>query len=210
MVKKLKQIDTKKNIISSAVKVFAEKGKFGATMDEIAKVAGVNKALLYYYFRTKDGVYVEVLTTIVGKMKSYICNGFEKNTSNNCIDVVKSFARNHMMAFAKNSNFTKIIMEALVNEPIVLKDVLLKSNENSNLIMLNYIKQSINKKEIRNVNAEHLMTNIVGMNLIYFIGAPIAQALLGLNVFDNKKYLKERMNSIIDLLLHGIEKKGIK
>ena len=213
MVKKSKHSNSKENIISSAVKVFAEKGKYGATMDEIAKVAGVNKALIYYYFSTKDGIYAEVLSAILLKMKSFICHEVDYKNYSNCVDVIKSFATNHMMAFAKNPNFTKILLEAIVNDPIVLKEILLKSHEGMDMDkeMLNYIKQCIERKEIRNVNPEHLMINIVGMNLIYFIGAPIAESLLGLNVFDNEKFLKERLNSILDLLLHGIEKKeGIK
>ena len=213
MVKKNKHSNTKENIVSSAVKVFAEKGKYGATMDEIAKVAGVNKALIYYYFSTKDGIYAEVLSSILLKMKSFICREVDYKNYSNCVEVIKNFATNHMMAFAKNPNFTKILLEAIVNDPIVLKEILLKSHEGMDMDkeMLNYIKQCIERKEIRNVNPEHLMINIVGMNLIYFIGAPIAKSLLGLNVFDNEKFLKERLDSILDLLLHGIEKKeGIK
>lgn len=206
MVKKIKHSNSKEKIISSAVKVFAEKGKYGATMDEIAKVAGVNKALLYYYFSTKAGIYAEVLSAIVFKMKSIISRGIDYENYSDSINIIKGFATNHMMAFAKNQNYTKIIFEALVNDPNILKEILLKSNESINKKMLNYIKQCVEKKEIRNINPEHLMINIVGMNLIYFIGAPIAQSLLGLNVFDNEKFLKERMDSILDLLLHGIEK----
>jgi hypothetical protein len=42
------------------------------------------------------------------------------------------------------------------------------------------------------------------MNLVYFIGKPVAEALLDLNVEDDQAFLRERKESIIDLVLHGI------
>jgi Cu/Ag efflux pump CusA len=122
----------------------------------------------------------EVLRAIVCKMKSFICHGINFKNSANCVDVIKGFATNHMMAFAKNQNFTKILLEALVNGPLILREILVKSigeNEGMSKAMLSYIRHCIVKKEIRDVNPEHLMINIVGMNLIYFISAPIALGL---------------------------------
>ena len=42
-----------------------EKGKDGARMQEIADVAGINKALLHYYFRSKDKLYTKVLSGVL-------------------------------------------------------------------------------------------------------------------------------------------------
>jgi TetR/AcrR family transcriptional regulator len=52
---------TREKIISAATFEFAEKGYDGARMDEIALRAGIQKNVLYYYFKSKDGLYTEVL-----------------------------------------------------------------------------------------------------------------------------------------------------
>ncbi len=52
---------TKATILDAALKEFAELGLAGARMDEIARVAGVNKALLYYYFESKEHLYEGVI-----------------------------------------------------------------------------------------------------------------------------------------------------
>jgi TetR/AcrR family transcriptional regulator len=52
---------TKATILHAALKEFAELGLAGARMDEIARVAGVNKALLYYYFESKEHLYEGVI-----------------------------------------------------------------------------------------------------------------------------------------------------
>jgi len=52
---------TKASILDAALKEFAEQGLAGARMDEIAKAASVNKALLYYYFESKQRLFVGVI-----------------------------------------------------------------------------------------------------------------------------------------------------
>jgi TetR/AcrR family transcriptional regulator len=52
---------TKIVILDAALREFAEQGLAGARMDEIAKVAAVNKALLYYYFESKDQLFIGVI-----------------------------------------------------------------------------------------------------------------------------------------------------
>jgi len=52
---------SRKAILQASLEEFAQEGLSGARMDAIADAAGVNKALLYYYFRDKDALYGAVL-----------------------------------------------------------------------------------------------------------------------------------------------------
>ena len=51
------ELSTEKTILEAAKKVFLDKGFDGARMQEIADEAGINKALLHYYFRSKDKLF---------------------------------------------------------------------------------------------------------------------------------------------------------
>ena len=51
----------KERILSGALEVFKSKALEGATMDEIASRAGFGKATLYYYFKSKEDVFSEIL-----------------------------------------------------------------------------------------------------------------------------------------------------
>ncbi len=55
-----KSSDTKEKILQTAISIFREKGKDGAKMQEIADGAGINKAMLHYYFSSKDQLFQEV------------------------------------------------------------------------------------------------------------------------------------------------------
>ena len=52
--------DTEQRIFDAALTVFARKGRDGARLQEIADHAGINRALLHYYFRTKSQLYEAV------------------------------------------------------------------------------------------------------------------------------------------------------
>jgi AcrR family transcriptional regulator len=55
-----KSSTSKDKILETAVLVFREKGRDGAKMQEIADAAGINKAMLHYYFSSKDLLFEEV------------------------------------------------------------------------------------------------------------------------------------------------------
>jgi AcrR family transcriptional regulator len=63
-----RQFATVRRIVVAARKVFALNGLAGARMDEIARVAGVNKALPYYYFRDKEELHRFVLETMIAQI----------------------------------------------------------------------------------------------------------------------------------------------
>ncbi|MGO9388522.1 MAG: TetR/AcrR family transcriptional regulator [Methanobacterium sp.] len=59
-----KSENSKYRILKAARKVFADKGYDGARVDEIAREAGINKAMLYYYFNSKENILREVIMNI--------------------------------------------------------------------------------------------------------------------------------------------------
>ena len=60
--------ETERRILQAARAVFVRRGTAGARMQEIAEEAGVNQALLHYYFRSKDGLAREVFREVAGRM----------------------------------------------------------------------------------------------------------------------------------------------
>ena len=70
---------TEEKIFEAATDVFVEKGMDGARMQDIATHAGINKALLHYYFRTKDQLFSKVFEKIAGRMFSKFAPVFDEN-----------------------------------------------------------------------------------------------------------------------------------
>jgi len=206
-------MDTKEKIISAAIEVFAEKGKHGARMEQIAAKAGVNKAMLYYYYSSKGNLFLEVLKTLTQKIFQHIFSTLSLTIAydESPIDKVKRIVSAHFEAFSQNSNFAKIILHTLANEPHELQLAIrtLKDNVGSPgrdpiEIFLSIFEEGVSRKDFRDINPKQVLISIVGMNLIYFIGKPVAEALLDLHVEDDQAFLRERKEIINDLVLYGI------
>jgi TetR/AcrR family transcriptional regulator len=202
-------MDSKERILEAAMELFAEKGKHGTRMEEVAARAGINKAMVYYYYTSKDYLYKEVLKSILQSVYSSIYSALEKTPQDNDpISKVKSFLAAHFEAFSNKKIYTKIILDVHANEPEEFKNVFkaVTKNWEKNIPqeMLKIFEQGMAQKIFRDINYKHVMISIFGMNLIYYFGKSIAQALLQLEVDDEQTFLKEREESNIDLLLNGI------
>ena len=64
-------IETRNKILTAAVDVFAAKGLNGATVDDIAAVAGVNKQRLYAYFGSKQGLFDAALLHVFEEVELF-------------------------------------------------------------------------------------------------------------------------------------------
>src|ERR1700682_1851724 len=69
-LRQARDLSTARRIVATAEDIFAEQGLAGARMDEIARAAKVNKALLYYYFRSKEELYRFVLETLLSQLRA--------------------------------------------------------------------------------------------------------------------------------------------
>lgn len=70
----MKRRKTYKKIISSAGKLFAQRGYFGVSLSQIAQKAGITKAGLYYYFDSKEELYLAVLQETFSSLFTHLQN----------------------------------------------------------------------------------------------------------------------------------------
>lgn len=71
-------VETKARILSTAERLFSEVGFDKARVDDIAKEAGVNKALIYYYFESKDEILETLFSSLVEDAKRMLVESVEK------------------------------------------------------------------------------------------------------------------------------------
>jgi TetR/AcrR family transcriptional regulator len=206
--------DSRDKIIDTAIEVFAEKGKFGARMEEIAALADVNKAMVYYYFSTKENLYREVIQKVQTANFNYVADKIDfiiahfSSPKDKLVECIKA----HFEAVSKNTNYTKILIGALVNNPEyihqAMENLLKESHAKLHKSLDTILKEGIDAKLFRNVDSLQTQISIMGINLIFFIGKPIGTAMLDCPCEDEDKFLEKRLDSVIDLVLNGIMSRG--
>ena len=96
---------TEEKIFEAATDVFVDKGMDGARMQDIANHAGINKALLHYYYRTKDQLFNAVFEMIAKKIFKKFAPVFDENLT--LEEKIRFFFKEHISFLTKSTDILK-------------------------------------------------------------------------------------------------------
>src|SRR5664279_2220194 len=113
---------TEEKIFDAATDVFLDKGMDGARMQDIATHAGINKALLHYYYRTKDQLFNAVFEMIARKMLKKFAPVFDENLSLEA--KIRFFFKEHITFLQENPRLPAFILNEVNRHPERIKNIL--------------------------------------------------------------------------------------
>lgn len=116
---------TKKKILEAGETCFADKGYYGARIDEIAACSGVNKRMIYAYFGNKEALYRAVLKQVYSRMQRMELDHIADE--GDCKEAVAAIIRNNFQFLYENPTVVKIMMWENLNEAQFAKSVSLRS-----------------------------------------------------------------------------------
>jgi len=104
------EIARRDQLVDSAIQLIAEQGHARASLSRIAKQAGVSKAALLYYFKTKDDLLDAVLARVLGGLKAQIESSVRSTVDP--VDAVFAYLRSMVTYFTANPAHVRVIAEA--------------------------------------------------------------------------------------------------
>ncbi|MBN2424916.1 MAG: TetR/AcrR family transcriptional regulator [Calditrichaceae bacterium] len=210
MVNNPKDSNTEEKILHTAMEVFVEKGLLGARMQEIADRAGINKALLHYYFRTKERLYSHIFQFILKKSAGDIIELLNSNLPFE--DLLKNFISKYIDIVHKNHRIPLFIMKELSSGGNTVKEVVknvfnIKNTEE--LPAIRIFKNAMEEGRIVTMDPRQIIITVIGACLFYFIGEPIIRTILiDENNFDRDQFIKERKKAVFDIVYYGLVPRG--
>ncbi len=103
--------DTRSRILDAAEQAFADGGHAGARVNAIAKAAGVNKAMLYYYFESKEGLYGAVLERVFDQVTEVLVAHIEETEEAD----FAGFLAGYRTVLRSHPNFVRLMMRDLAD-----------------------------------------------------------------------------------------------
>ena len=180
---------TEKIILQAAEEEFLLKGFAGARTTEIAQKAGVNHAMLHYYFNTKEQLFEQVMTEKVALFRDSVTSVFEQSDLP-VLQQIKEAMSRHFDFVRQNPLLPRFIINEISVRPEYiesLKSKLLPIAGNAFRKLQHSLDEASARGEICQIDARTLMLDIVSLNLFVFIAHPIVtqmQPVLGdLNAF---------------------------
>lgn len=193
---------TEQKIFDAAHEVFVQKGMDGAKMQEIADRAGINKALLHYYYRSKDKLYEAVARAVIGRAAPMISQLIESDKP--LEEKIRHFIEFYISIISKNPFIPLFIISEINKHPDHFFEKILPAELPKPQIFIRQVEEEISAGRIRAINPKHLVINIVSMCVFPFIAKPMARFALGLNSAELKIFLDERKVQVTEFVLASL------
>lgn len=202
---KAKQKGTEERVLEAARKVFTTKGMAGARMQDIADEAGINKAMLHYYFRDKDKLFETVFTEEALKFFPKINMIFQAEMP--LFEKIEKFVAEYIDEMVANPFLPWFVMNELNRDPEqFMYKIWGKENLPNPGKLLEQIEKEVKKGTIKRVHPLHLLMNLLSMTVFPFIAKPMLTRNLRLNETSFKKAMEERKKEIPRFIIDSIRK----
>jgi TetR/AcrR family transcriptional regulator len=177
---------TRARILEAAVQEFSSSGLAGARTERIAEAAGVNKALLYYYFKGKEALYAAALESVSLRMAA----------SSMQVLVLDCSAGERLLRFALN-HFDRIYSQSIFQNLLQQEMMRFRKGESNSMSplvnklfrplgdkMFSVAEEGTRSGELIAVESSQLIYATLGPNVFYFLSAPMMWLIVEANPLE--------------------------
>ncbi|HUX55314.1 MAG TPA: TetR/AcrR family transcriptional regulator [Williamwhitmania sp.] len=198
--------ETEDRILVAARKVFVAKGMEGARMQEIADDAQINKALLHYYFRSKELLFEKVFVEAVQHAFPSIAEFMIAERP--FWEKIEFFIDRYLSLIHENPFIPAFIIQEINRDPENLIRILKTSNINFQQVAA-VIRQDFSKQgdHYLTISPEHFMVNVISLCVFPFIAAPMIKHVLCNGDEERfRQMLSERKQVVLMFVKSAMEK----
>lgn len=191
---------TEERIKAAARVVFQQKGYAAARTRDIAEEAGINLALLNYYFRSKDKLFEAIMSeTLEVFVKGLLDVVNDESTSFE--EKINLVIDRYNAVFSAEPNIPIFVLSELRNRPLdfVQKMPIKKIIDHS--VFARQFKEKVATNEIVNPDPSYLVVNLIGLIVMPYIAHPILTSVLEMDE-EHFQAMMERRRTLIPFWLH--------
>jgi len=189
-------------ILRAAIAEFSREGVAGARTDQIARSAGVNKALLYYYFKDKQALYGAVLEHAFGRVYQKLMGILDAKLTPG--ERILGYAATHFDSLAENPPLCRVIYNEMTRtgEQQHL-EVVARYRKQLVARLQAVLREGIASGEFRAVDPMNFGISMAAANVFYFVSAPMFKAITGMDPFTPAR-IAARKAAVLDLIEHAL------
>jgi TetR/AcrR family transcriptional regulator len=189
---------TRTRILEAAVNQFSEKGLDGARTEQIAEAAGVNKALLYYYFHGKEALYSAAIEHVAEGVRATSMAVLDSDASPG--ERFLRSALDHFDRIHSNWRFQSLMQQEMIRlhrgEANSLTPLIETMFRPLTQRMEQVQAEGIASGELIPVDTTQMRNAALGANVFYFLSAPMMQLMLGKDLLERSELERRRRLTI--------------
>lgn len=200
------QASTEERIIAAARTVFTRRGFHGARMQEIADEAGINKALLHYYFRSKEKLFEVIFTDLFGKFQTAFFSILASDRP--LVEKIRLIVETDIDLLMQHPDVPLFVLHEMARNPEQMAERAGAAGL-PDLIgeFSRQVKRAARKGEIRKIDPIDLLVNILALNRFPFVGRPMLQSITGIDEASFRAMMKRRRTQVAELIIGDLKRR---
>ena len=194
---------TREAILEAAERIFADEGLEGARTDAIAAAAGVNKALLYYYFRSKGGLYRAVLESYLADFNRQALKVLSSEGSAGSL--LLRYINLHFDFIGSHRHHGPLFQRMLMTDQKSLARMAREYFLPRSKALLEVIERGMRSGEFRRMDSTHAAISLLSLIVFYFSSAPVLRAVSGIDAYA-KANVEQRKKEVLEFVRYALFK----
>jgi TetR/AcrR family transcriptional regulator len=204
----LAESSTEERILDAAMKVFTRKGFAAARTEEIAKEAGINRALLHYYYRDKQTIFNLIFET---RFKEFFMGLFIIFEADNLslFDKIRRMVAHEINTLTNHPDLARFIITEIAQDPDLLIEYGKKLGVNPRLFIEAFERQvakEVKDNAIIPIEGKQLLINIMSLCIYPFVAKPIIQTMMVVDETAFYRMTEERKMQVSEFIINAIKK----
>jgi TetR/AcrR family transcriptional regulator len=194
-------VETRATILKAAEQVYAERGLAGARTDAIAAAAGVNKALLYYYFKSKEELYQAVVGSQVREFQRQAHEVL--SAKGPAGPILMRYVSYHFDFMATHPHYPRIFQRMMMEGDAALERMIREHSIPLGKRLQALLERGMKSGEFRRLNKVHAIISIAGVTAHYFNIAPAFRVITGQDPYS-KANLATRKAEVLKFIRYAL------
>lgn len=198
---------TEELILEAAMKVFTRKGFAAARTEEIAKEAGINRALLHYYFRDKETMFNMIFETRFKEFFGGVFVIFQSDVP--LLEKIKNLIHHEIDTFSKHPDLARFVIAEIAQQPERLIRYGQKMNINPRTLIQSFeqeVQEEVNKGSIIPIEGKQLIMNIMSLCIYPFVARPIIKTMMQMDEGVFMASMNQRKKEVYEFIINAIRK----
>jgi AcrR family transcriptional regulator len=197
-------ISSEEKILEAAKTVFHRKGFEGARMQEIADEAGINKALLHYYFRTKQNLFDAVFKAAFREIFTKIFTTVDADIP--LEEKLTNLVNEYITFLQKNSYIPGFILAEMNQNPQKIIDIF-KSALVSPSMLFERMRTAVQAEQLDKTDFRELFINLLSLCIFPIVARPMLQSILEFSNEEYDQFIEKRKKDLPVFIMNAITKK---
>ncbi|MCV9386070.1 TetR/AcrR family transcriptional regulator [Reichenbachiella ulvae] len=190
------QDSTAEEKIKEAAKSLFTKNGFAATKTrDIAEKAGINLALLNYYYRSKELLFNKIMMEVMSMFMKSIFSIFqdERTTLEQKFELIAS---RYIDKIKSNPDIPNFLLNELRSRPEEFFLKIIEGKRLQDFYIYTQLVEQIGEERVKGLNPIHIMMNLMSLTLFPFVGKPMMRMVTGIDNAVFNKMMEERKKLI--------------